>query len=113
MFSEAVKKYIAEMVEGGNWRPKTKKQQETSYDMFKELMGDLPVSSYKRTDISEYKDKLALIPASCQKKLPGTPFSKVVTMQHGLPILNIATRNKRLVELSSLFGWCEKNGYRG
>lgn len=111
LFSDAVKKFTTEMAGGENWRPKTQNQYKVSYDMFKELMGDLPVSSYKRTDISAYKDKLGLIPVSCQKKLPGTSYSKVVTMQHGLPILSITTRNKRLVELSSLFGWCEKNGY--
>ena len=111
LFSDAVNKFIAERVDGGIWRPKTKKQHAASYDMFMELMGDQAVSSYKRTDISAYKDKLALIPVSCTKIFPGISFSEVIAKQHGCPTLSITTRNKRLVELSSLFEWCEKNGY--
>ena len=113
LFSDAVNKFIAEMVAGKNWRPKTENQNKATYDMFMELMGDKPVSSYKRTDISAYKEKLALIPVSCKKKFPGISFSEVIAKQHGCPTLSITTRNSRLTELSALFEWCEKNGYCG
>ena len=66
LLSEVVKKYVAEN-EKANWTEKSKLENESSLNLFLEVMGDVPVNSISRRRISEFKATLQKLPPNRNK----------------------------------------------
>ena len=66
LLSEVVKKYVAENKKA-NWTEKSKLENESSLNLFLEVMGDVPVNSISRRRISEFKATLQKLPPNRNK----------------------------------------------
>ena len=81
LLSEVVKKYVAEN-EKANWTEKSKLENESSLNLFLEVMGDVPVNSISRRRISEFKATLQKLPPNRNKvkKYRDKSFQQLLAM---------------------------------
>jgi integrase len=109
--SEVIKHYVAEN-EKSNWTVKTKQEIESSLNLFVEVVGDIPIRSVTRRQISEFKDTLQKLPPNMNKVKKYRDKSVKELLEMDIKkTLSINTINKTLTRVSTLFNHALKNGF--
>lgn len=99
------------------WTPQTKNQNETTFRMFKEWLGNRPVSQVARKDVSGFIDALASLPAKYGQLRPyrAKTIREMVKLAEredaSVGRLTQKTINRYLSALSGLFTWARKHGH--
>jgi integrase len=104
--------YIQEHVALKKWTEKSRQENESCLVVFREIVGNKPVSSLERKDLVDFLGKVARLPANMRKK----PAYKDKTV---LQILNMkavepmspSTVNKYVSRVGALMIYCVRQGY--
>jgi integrase len=111
LLSEVINKYVAEN-EKANWTEKSKQENESSLNLFLEVMGDVPVKSINRRHISEFKATLQKLPPNRNKvkKYRDKSIQQLLAMDIK-KTLSVRTINKTLTRVGSLFKYALQEGF--
>lgn len=111
LLSSLVDQYVNDRKNG--WGAKTKMENEGSYRLMLDILGDTEVSRVDRLVVRELRDKLMILPANLYKLYPKQTAREVLELIQGLdlPPMSITTVNKHISRLSSLMKHCMKEGY--
>jgi len=111
LLSEVIRHYVAEN-EKSKWTEKTKQENETSLNLFLEVMGDVPIGSITRRQVSEFKTTLQRLPPNRNKvkKYRDKSVQELVGMDIK-KILSVRTINKILTRVGSLFTHAGREGF--
>ena len=106
-----VNQYVAEMNPTGRWTEKTAEDYRSAFDLFIEIIGDVPVKSIGFDTIREYKNTLLRLPPYSRQypKYKEKSFKEILEMDFE-KTLSVTTVNKKLKRISSLFNFAVKNG---
>lgn len=114
LFSEALPAYIEIAVKDKGWRGQSLAQNETTFEMFKEVCGDLPVSTYTRRHTSDFYNTLRALPAlySKDKRWRGQPLTEVVNLAKDdpAPRLTMKTIARHFSALGGFFTHAKRHG---
>lgn len=99
----AVKQFILDRQHG--WGPKTKLENEGTYKLVVDLLGDVPVGSISRAGARDLREKLLRLPANLYKVFPGRSAQEVLAMQDLTP-MSITSVNKHVSRFSTLMKYC-------
>lgn len=99
----AVKQFIADRQHG--WGPKTKLENEGTYRLVVDLLGDVPVGSISRADARGLRENLLRLPANLYKVFPGSSVREVLGMAN-LTAMSITSVNKHVSRFSTLMKYC-------
>jgi integrase len=98
-----------------NWRAKTKDENLSILNLFKEVVGDVPIQSINRMKIGEFKQTLMKLPPNMKKnpRYRKKSISEILKME--VPkTLSKTTVAKYLTRVGALFEYALKNGlYEG
>lgn len=112
--SEVLPTFLDLMVKDQGWRGQTLAQSKTTYDMFMERCGDLPVSQYKRKELRDFYDLLRGLPAlySKSKEWSGLPLAVIAerTKGSGHQRLTMKTMKRHFSALGRLFTYLKRRG---
>jgi integrase len=94
------------------WNEKTQSEVKAAIDLFIEIMGDVPVVSVTRQNVSAYKQTLMKLPPNMRKKKEyrDKSINEILQMKPQ-KILSGTRINKLLQRVSGLFKYAIKNGY--
>ena len=111
LLSEVIQNYVAEN-EKGNWTEKTKQENESSLNLFLEVMGDVPIKTLNRRQISEFKAVLQKLPPNRNKvkKYRDKSIQQLLEMNID-KTLSLRTINKILTRVGSLFKYAIQEGF--
>jgi integrase len=111
LLAEVIKKYVAEN-EKANWTVKSKQENESSLKLFLEVIGDVPVKTINRRQISEFKATLQKLPPNRNKvkKYRGKSIQQLLDMDIK-KALSVRTINKILTRVGSLFKYALQEGF--
>lgn len=109
LFSQVVQKYLDDCPADAH---STREHKESTYDLFKQIMGDLPFKSIGIVQARRFKSCLLKLPANAKRVLNVTSFEgidwdKLKTEKPQHP----RTINNRLCYLGVFFNWAKKAGY--
>jgi len=83
-----------------------------NFAFFMRVVGDVPFSSLKYPQLTEFKQKLIKLPANINKiAVYRNKTIKEILQMDGVTPMSITTINKYLSRISSLFEWAMKQGY--
>ncbi len=111
LLSTVIKNYVAEN-EKGNWTEKTKQETESSLNLFLEVMGNVPIKTLSRRQISEFKAVLQKLPPNRNKvkKYRDKSIQQLLDMNLD-KTLSLRTINKILTRVGSLFKYAIQEGF--
>jgi integrase len=111
LLSEVIKNYVTEN-EKANWTEKTKQENESSLNLFLEVMGNVSIKTLNRRQISEFKAVLQKLPPNRNKvkKYRDKSIQQVLEMDIK-KTLSVRTINKILTRVGSLFKYAIQEGY--
>jgi len=114
LLSAVVKQLLNDRKHG--WGAKTKMENEGSYRLILDILGDLEVSSVDRIVVRSLRDKLMELPANLYKLFPRLTAREVLEKMHESPTadyspMSITTVNKHVSRFSSLMKHCMKEGH--
>jgi integrase len=99
----AVRQFIADRQHG--WGPKTKLENEGTYRLVVDILGDISVRSISRTVARELREKLLLLPANMYKVFPEKSANEVLAMEDLTP-MSISSVNKHVSRFSTFLKYC-------
>jgi len=99
----AIQQFIVDRQHG--WGPKTKLENEDTYRLVVDILGDVPVHTISRTAVRDFREKLLQTPANVYKIYPGKSIKEVLAMQ-GLTPMSITSVNKHVSRFSTLMKYC-------
>lgn len=112
LLSRVIQEYAEEKKRGGAWSPKTELENLTSFNLLKEVLGDIPVGDITTATMREYKQILMKLPPNIRKSPEYRDKSIREILDSGATkLMNTTTLNKQLDRASSLFRWAVRNGY--
>lgn len=115
LFSALLPKYIDLAVKEKGWRGQSLAQNKATFAMFQEVCGDLPVTAYTRTMLSDFYDTLRALPAlySKDKRWRGLPLKEVVTASKDddVPRLTMKTVKRHFSALGGFFTYAKRHGH--
>ena len=101
--------------QGSRCKPDQVRRRDDQFQIFMDLMGDLPLARIGRQKMREFADLLAKVPDERHnvKRKYGCPtasFKDLIALadRHALPRLTINSRHRILDGLSEIFGWAVK-----
>lgn len=114
LLSSVINQYVNDRKNG--WGAKTKLENEGSYRLMLDILGDREVSSIDRLVVRELRDKLMILPANLYKLYPKQTARETLALiqvspSPDLPPMSIATVNKHISRLSSLMKHSIKEEY--
>jgi integrase len=111
LLSEVIKNYVVEN-EKANWTEKSKQENESSLNLFMEVMGNVPIKTISRRQISEFKAVLQKLPPNRNKvkKYRDKSIQQLLKMNID-KILSVRTINKTLTRVGSLFKYAIQEGF--
>jgi hypothetical protein len=111
LLSGVIKKYVAQN-EKGNWSEKSKQGNESSLNLFLEVIGDVPGKSIIRRQISEFKSTLQKLPPNRNKfkKYRDKSIHQLLAIDID-KTLSVRTINKTLTRVGSLFKYALQEGF--
>jgi integrase len=111
-FSEVVTKFMQERKTAGKGNPKTAEDYRSAFDLFVEVLGDIPIDSINHDTIRHYKEALMRMPRHARKspKYRGKSYRELISMEVE-DTLHPTTINKKLKRISSLLNHALKNGW--
>jgi len=114
LFSEVCNKFIEERVTGNNWETKTRGAYEATFEIFKQIVGDIPVSTIRAKECREFKSKVQLIPKNHSKMAAYRNKTIQQLIQKQVPVgkrISTESANKHIGRMSSLLNWCAQQDY--
>ncbi len=114
LLSRVVKQFIGDRQHG--WGPKTKLENECSYRLILDLLGDIGVHRIDRFVVRDLRDRLIKLPGNVYKIFPRKTAVEVLEIINDSPLTNmspmsITTVNKHISRFSTLMKHCIKEGY--
>lgn len=118
LFSEVLPSFLDYMVSYEEWRGQTLAQNKTSYAMFKECCGDLPVTAYERRHLAAFHDLLRALPKLYSKSAAwrGLSLGEIAarTKEGERERLSMTTVKRHFAALGRLFAYLKQRGeYQG
>jgi hypothetical protein len=114
LFSKALPAYVEHAVTDKGWRGQSRDQNETTFSMFQEVCGDLPVNAYTRRHLSDFYNTLRALPAlySKDKRWRGRPLGEVVeaAKDDPAPRLTMKTVKRHFSALGGFFIYAKRHG---
>lgn len=109
LLSELLPRFV-EAQRGEEWRVQTERQNMKTYQMFKEVCGDLPVDAYTSRDhVVPFMEVLKRLPTNHGKSAKDKELSldEIIARADAVdaPRLSQKTRNRHKAALGSLFDW--------
>ncbi len=115
LFSVLLPKYIDLAVKEKGWRGQSLAQNKATFAMFQEVCGDLPVTAYTRTMLSNFYDTLRALPAlySKDRRWRGLPLKEVVaaSKDDDVPRLTMKTVKRHFSALGGFFTYAKRHGH--
>ena len=115
LFSALLPKYIDLAVKEKGWRGQSLAQNKATFAMFQEVCGDLPVTAYTRSMLSEFYDTLRALPAlySKDRRWRGRALKEVVEASKGaeVPRLTMKTVKRHFSALGGFFTYAKRHGH--
>jgi integrase len=111
--SELITTFVAERVRGGNWTPRTEKENRAFYALLCKMVGDAtPAGAVDYPAARTVKDLLQKVP----RNLNTNPLTQNLTLEEaialdGAKVMQVKTINKHLGAYNALFKWAAENGY--
>lgn len=113
-FTTVCEEFINERMTGNNWEIKTCNAYKTTFKLFEELIGNLPVSTINGVVCRTFKSQVLLIPRN-HSKIKGykdQTIKQLVELKvHEDKRISVESANKHIGRMSSLFNWCKDQGY--
>lgn len=105
LFSQLVDDYRRDRLASKRWTSKTEAENRAVYELFKQIVGDIPIKSVEEGHALTYFETLQALPANLNKKpaYAGKTIAAIVAM--GDAPMAIRTINKNIERVSSLFKW--------
>jgi integrase len=103
LFSELIEDYKRNRLAGNKWTPTTQKENLAAYNLFMEIIGDLPIDDIDEDRALIYVETLKKLPAN-MNKMPAyrdKSISEILALNP--PPMATRTFNKNLERISSLF----------
>lgn len=113
--STIVKHFIQDRQHG--WGQKTKMENEGSYRLVLDILGDVDITCVDRSTVRNLRDKLLMLPANLYKLFPKKTASEVLKVMdsdsppQGITPMSITSVNKHISRFSTLMKFCIKEGY--
>lgn len=118
LLSEVVQEYIKEKTAKGDWNAKNTEETVRLYQQFTAIVGDRPITDYKRDNLLDYVEILKKLPKNLNKikELRDKVFVDVLAMLQRDELkkyekLDVTTINKKLVSINSIFRHAHRHGY--
>ena len=114
LFSEVLPSFLDFMSKQNKWRGQTLVQNKTTYDMFVECCGDLPVTTYERKHLAAFYDLLLALPKLYSKSAEWRDLSlaEIVarTKEADHERLSMTTVKRHFAALSRFFAKMKERG---
>lgn len=113
-FTTVCKEFINERLAGNNWDIKTCNAYKTTFTLFEELIGNLPVSTINGAIYRTFKSQVLLIPRNHSKILVYRDKTLKQLVELKVPEeqrISVESANKHIGKMSSLLSWCKNQGY--
>jgi site-specific recombinase XerD len=114
LLSEVLPSFLDFMSQNEEWRGQTLEQNTTTYEMFKECCGDLPVTTYERKHLAAFYDLLRGLPRLYSKSAAwrGLSLAEVVarTKDEEHERLAMKTIKRHFSALGVLFAYLKQRG---
>lgn len=114
LFSKALPTYIDLAVKDKGWRGQSKAQHEATFTMFQQVCGDLPVTAYTRSHLSDFYNVLRGLPAlySKDKRWRDLPLREVVekVKEDPAPRPTMKTVKRHFSALGGFFTYAKRHG---
>ena len=106
-FSYVVEEYLKDCV---SECIRTKQKKKAVFDMFREIMGDIPLSKIKREHARQFKSLLLKIPSNIKRQMKTDSYADIdwKNLPKGQPLSHV-TINLKLACLGALFNWAKQN----
>jgi integrase len=114
LFSDVCEKFIEERITGNNWEAKTRGAYESTFEIFKQIIGDIPVATIRAKECREFKSKVQLIPKNHSKMAAYRNKTIQQLLQKKVPVqkrISTESANKHIGRISSLLNWCTQQDY--
>ena len=110
--SIVIQEHIDEAKRAGTWQPKTEDENRKILELFLEMAGDVSIDSVDRTRMHSIKQDLMKLPPNMNKspRYRDKSLDEVLKMDIEKP-MSVASVNKYLIRISSLFKYAAKAGY--
>jgi integrase len=105
LFSELVEDYRRDRQASEKWTSKTEGENLAVYELFKNIIGDMPIGSIEESHALTYFETLQKLPPNLNKKpaYAGKTIAEIVATGDGP--MAVRTINKNIERVSSLFKW--------
>jgi site-specific recombinase XerD len=118
LLSEILASFLDYMSKHEGWRGQTLAQNKTSYAMFVECCGDMPVTAYERKHLAAFYDLLRALPKLYSKSAAwrGLPLAEIAarTRDEDYERLAMKTVKRHFAALGRLFAYLKERGeYQG
>jgi hypothetical protein len=118
LFSEVLPSFLDYIVQHEGWRGQTLAQNETTYRMFVECCGDMPVTAYERRHLASFYDLLLALPKLYSKRAEwrGLSLAEIVarTKEADHERLSMTTVKRHFSALGRFFTKLKERGeYKG
>lgn len=109
---QIMEEYIQEHVTLKKWTEKTRLENESCLVVFREIVGNRPVSSLDRKLLVDFLEKVARLPANMNKKAAyrDKTVLQILDMQ-GVEPMSSSTVNKYVSRVGALMIYCVRQGY--
>ncbi len=110
--SKLIDEFINERDRLGGWRAKTREETLAKLNLFKRIIGDLPVSHLTDSKVREYRQTVQKLPANLNKiqRYRGKTITEIVCME-GVEPMELRTLGKNLEKVKSLLKWAYEQRY--
>lgn len=112
VLSELFEQRKAEAERIGDWSVKLRDDYEGWTQLFIELIGDRPITDYKKPDARLFKDLLLQLPSNREKHnyTKGLSANDAIAAgkKHGVACISVSTINKALGRLQATWKWADK-----
>jgi len=107
LFSYVVEEYLKDCV---SECIRTKQKKRAVFDMFKEIMGDMPIAKIKREHARQFKSLLLKMPSNIKRQMKADSYADIdwKNLPKGQPQSHV-TINLKLACLGALFNWAKQN----
>lgn len=110
--THVIERCVAEKMRGEGWSKKTLAENLAIFDLFIELLGNVPITSIDTRMMRNYKESLMRLPPNMKKSPEYRDLSPHEILELDIEkTLSTTTINKHLRRVSALLSYAEDNGY--
>ncbi|WP_432745415.1 DUF6538 domain-containing protein [Methylobacter sp. G7] len=114
LLSEVIKAYLKEGETLKRWTERSKEQVVSTLDLFKSIVGDIPIKSIDKAGARGFKQQYMKLPSNMNKRVAYRDKSIVELLAIDIPEqdrLSHNTINNNLIRISVLFNWAKDQDY--